>query len=67
MPAVGRAEHQPVRAGNHRVGAGGDLGEGSSLLIAVALLTHAHAAVLGLEGCQRILEAELQEKPSGSL
>lgn len=49
-----------------RVGAGRDLGEGSSLLIAVALLTHAHAAMLGLEGCQRILEAELQEEPSGS-
>lgn len=50
-----------------QAGAGGDLGEGSSLLIAVALLTRAHAATLGLEGCQRVLEAELQEEPSGSL
>lgn len=69
MPAVGRTEHQPGCAGTIRVqvGAGGDLGEGGSLLVAVALLTRAHAAVLGLEGCQRVLEAELQEEPSGSL
>lgn len=33
-----------------QVGAGGGLGEGP-LLIAVALLTHAYAATLGLEGC----------------
>lgn len=49
-----------------RVEAGEGLGKGP-LLIAVALLTHAHAATLGLEGCRCVLEAELQEEPGGSL
>lgn len=63
---VGRAEQQPDCAGSHQVGAEGDLSKDSSAH-SHSLLSCAHAAALGLEGCHRVLEGELQGEPSGSV